>query len=101
MTNTSLLEAMGRIDLRLIEDAAPDVVHKKPVSKTWVKWGSVAACFALIITVSMFIFPSVIEDISADGYETIYFLGGITVNILGVFRCSCFLCSMYIFNVVD
>ena len=85
MTNTSLLEAMGRIDLRLIEDAAPDVVHKKPVSKTWVKWGSVAACFALIITVSMFIFPSVIEDISADGYETIYFLGGITVNMNCIF----------------
>ena len=85
MTNTSLLEAMGRIDLRLIEDAAPDVVRKKPVSKAWVKWGSVAACFALIITVSMFIFPSVIEDVSADGYETIYFLGGITVNMNGIF----------------
>ena len=85
MTNTNLIRAMGRIAPQLIADAAPDVVQKKPTNKKWVKWGSIAACFALIITVSMFLFPSVIDDISADGYETLYFFGGITVNMNGIF----------------
>ncbi len=54
MTNTNLLQAMGRIDPKLIADAAPDAVQKKPTNKTWVKWTSLAACLVLAFT---FIFP--------------------------------------------
>ena len=85
MTNTDLLHAMGRIDPRLIADAAPDAVQKKPASKAWVKWASLAACFALVITASMLLYPSVVEDISSDGYENLYLFGGITVNMNGIF----------------
>lgn len=51
MTNTNLLQAMGRIDPRLIADAAPDVAQKKSTNKTWVKWASLAAaCLVLVIS---------------------------------------------------
>ena len=85
MTNMDLLRALGRIDPRLIAEAAPDAVRRKSTRRAWVKWGVVAACFALIITASMLLYPSVVEGISSDGYETIYFLGGITVNMNGIF----------------
>lgn len=49
MTNTNLLQAMGRIDPKLIADAAPDVQQKKNANKTWVKWASLAACLAIVI----------------------------------------------------
>lgn len=48
MTNKNLLQAMGRIDPKLILDAAPDVPQKKSVNNTWVKWASLAACLCLI-----------------------------------------------------
>ncbi|MGM9596575.1 MAG: hypothetical protein ACI3XO_02050 [Eubacteriales bacterium] len=85
MTNTNLLQAMGRIDHKLIADAAPDVPQKKSTNKRWVKWASLAACFALVITASMLLYPSIVEDISSDGYENLYLFGGITVNMNGMF----------------
>lgn len=58
MTNTNLLQAMGRIDPKLIADAAPDVPQKKSANKTWVKWASaVAACFCLIAIAAFTIIP--------------------------------------------
>lgn len=45
MTNANLLHAMGRIDPKLITDAAPDVEQTR--KKTWIKWASLAACFCL------------------------------------------------------
>lgn len=53
MTNTNLLQAMGRIDPKLIADAAPDVPRKKSTNKTWVKWASLAACLCLILVGSI------------------------------------------------
>lgn len=53
MTNTNLLQAMGRIDPKLIADAAPDVPQKKRTNKMWVKCASaVAACLVLVIAVT-------------------------------------------------
>lgn len=49
MTNTNLVRAMGRIDPKLIAEAAPDVPQKKSANRTGVKWASLAACFALIV----------------------------------------------------
>lgn len=51
MTNANLLQAMGRIDPRLIADAAPDVPQKKSTARPWIKWASLAACFSLILGV--------------------------------------------------
>lgn len=49
MKNMNLLQAMGRIDSKLIADAAPDVEQKNPKNKTWVKWASFAACFVVLL----------------------------------------------------
>ncbi len=50
MTNTNILQAMGRIDPKLIADAAPDVPHNKSANKTWIKWASaIAACLILAV----------------------------------------------------
>ena len=37
MTNANLLQAMGRIDPKLIADAAPDVTRKKGIKKVWLR----------------------------------------------------------------
>ena len=50
MTNMNLLQAMGRIDPRLIADAAPDVSRKESIDKLRMKWGIIAACLCLVIT---------------------------------------------------
>lgn len=54
MKNTNLLQAMGRIDPKLIEDAAPDSSsQKKSTNKTWVKWASLAACLAVAVIIAI------------------------------------------------
>ncbi|MBQ8403853.1 MAG: hypothetical protein IJX55_05455 [Clostridia bacterium] len=54
MTNTNLLQAMGRIDPKLIAEAAPDIPQKKTVNKTWLKWASaVAACFCFVVMIGV------------------------------------------------
>ena len=53
MTNANLLQAMGCIDHKLITDAAPDVPQKKPANRTWVKWASIAACFAIVAVIAI------------------------------------------------
>ena len=50
MTQKNLLDAMGRIDAKLITEAAPDTPFRKNTNKTWVKWGAIAACLALILS---------------------------------------------------
>ena len=49
MTNRNLLQAMGRIDPKLIAEAAPDVPQKKSTNKMWVRWGAWVACICLMI----------------------------------------------------
>lgn len=68
MTNTNLLQAMGRIDPKLIADAAPDVSQKKDTityerkkKNGWLKWGAMAACFGLILTVAMMALPGILK----------------------------------------
>lgn len=78
MTNTNLLQAMGRIDPKLIADAAPDVAQKKSVNKTWVKWASLAACLCLVITASVMIIPSFLNN-QIENADKIT-LQGVSVN---------------------
>ena len=61
MTNENLLQAMGRIDPKLIADAAPDVEQKKSANKSWTKWASLAACFVLILS-AVIVVPMLRED---------------------------------------
>lgn len=71
MTNTNLLHAMGRIDLKLIADAAPDVRQKKCANKVWLKWGMVAACLCFVAAgvfrIAIGFIPSQMTDIFREG----------------------------------
>ncbi len=49
MTNINLVHAMGKIDPKLIADAAPDMLQNKSAKNTWIKWFSLAACLCLVI----------------------------------------------------
>ena len=49
MTDRNLLQAMGRIDPKLIAEAAPDVPQKKSTNKMWVRRGAWVACICLMI----------------------------------------------------
>ena len=62
MKNTNLLDSMGRIDPQLIADASPDIHQKKSSSKAWMKWTSLAACFAIILIVGLGMLPSLLRD---------------------------------------
>ena len=67
MTNTNLLQAMGRIDPNLIADAAPDVPQKKSSHKPLVI--VVAACLALVCLItplSIFQYQSSIINIESN-----------------------------------
>lgn len=48
MREEKLLEAIGEIDDRLIEEAAPGK-KKKVIHINWFRYGSIAACFLLVI----------------------------------------------------
>lgn len=50
MKNTDLLQAFGGIDPELITDAAPDIAKKPRQRAAWVRWASIAACLALLIS---------------------------------------------------
>lgn len=71
MTNMDLLRALGRIDPRLIAEAAPDAVRRKSTRRAWVKWGAVAACLCLVIgvgfRVAMGFVPNQATDIFREG----------------------------------
>ena len=71
MTNRNLLQAMGRIDPKLIAEAAPDVPQKKSTNKMWVRWGAVAACLCLAISlvfrVAIGFIPNQMTDIFREG----------------------------------
>lgn len=73
MTNTNLLQAMGRIDPKLIADAAPDVTQKKGVNKVWLKWGAIAACLCLVVAgafrIAIGFIPSQMTDIFREGIQ--------------------------------
>ena len=57
--------AIGNLDDDLIEAAAECKRRKKP--NLWLKWGSVAACFAVLIVAGAMILPSLLNDSRTPG----------------------------------
>lgn len=49
MKNEKLLHAIGKIDDNLVSEATPE--EKKVKRFSWIKWGAVAACLVLALTV--------------------------------------------------
>lgn len=62
MTNKNIFRELGGLDPDLIAKAAPDVPQKKSTNKTWLKWGSIAACLCLIITATVIMIPYINRD---------------------------------------
>lgn len=62
MTNTNLLQAMGRIDPMLIVNAAPDVPQKKNAKNMMLKFGAMAACLCLMIVGVISIYPNFLPE---------------------------------------
>ena len=56
MTNKEFYREFGNIDPKMIEAAAPAEKVQKKKKNAWVKWASMAACFALIMSVSLWLF---------------------------------------------
>ena len=53
MTNKEFYREFGNIDPKMIEAAAPAEKVQKKKKNTWVKWASLAACFALAIMIAI------------------------------------------------
>lgn len=86
MTSANLLHAMGHIDPKLIADAAPDVVQKKPAHKTWVKWASLAACFCFVIMTAVIGRQSSnISSLAVMNYGPFVFVPVLTVSFIPLF----------------
>lgn len=59
MKEKRLLKAMGKVDGKYIEEASPTQQTKKP---GWLKWGAMAACFALALLIGTFVLHTPQDD---------------------------------------
>ena len=75
MTNKNIYRSLGGLDPELIMKAAPAEKVQKKERNTWVKWASLAACLCLIITASIVVLPSIIDDIYTGEGPHVYFVG--------------------------
>ena len=51
MTNENILDAIGGINEKAVQDAK---AYKRPKSKRWFRWGAIAACVCLMIPLTAF-----------------------------------------------
>lgn len=80
MTHIELLQAIGHIDPALIDEAAPGRRIVKYAKNSWIKWISVAACVCLVVGICLIAQISMTRDLTAKNLDTVYLIGGITVN---------------------
>lgn len=50
MKNENILDAIGMINDEAVRDAK---AYKRPKSRSWLKWGAVAACLCLVVFVGI------------------------------------------------
>lgn len=50
MTNENILDAIGGINEKAVQDAK---AYKRPKSKRWFRWGAMAACLCLVIGIAI------------------------------------------------
>lgn len=65
MRTPRLSNAIGNLDDDLLEAAAECKRKNKP--NLWLKWGSVAACFAVLVVAGAMILPSLLNDSTTPG----------------------------------
>ena len=70
MKTPRIANAIGQIDDDLVADAAK---CKKKNKKHWLKWGSLAACFAVLVIAGAAILPSLFrENVTPEGTDGRY-----------------------------
>ena len=69
MTNKEFYREFGNIDPKMIEAAAPAEKVQKKKKNAWVKWASMAACFALLVSASLWLF---VPDLGTCEHVAIY-----------------------------
>lgn len=69
MTNTNIYRSLGGLDPELIAKAAPAETVQKKKRNGWVKWASLAACFALILS-TIIVIPMLSKDEPSFGLPT-------------------------------
>lgn len=70
-----LLDIIGEVDEKYIDEAIPAEVKKRP---TWIKWASVAACFAIAIVVGIGVKGGWFEEGADHGTLS----NGVTINFI-------------------
>ncbi len=56
MTNKNIYRSLGGLDPELVAKAAPAEKVQKKKKNAWIKWASIAACFTLIVSASLWLF---------------------------------------------
>ena len=90
MTQEKIIDAITDLDSdilnRYFDMKADFAAKKKPKKRTWVKWASIAACVALLVSVSVWLFvpiPQTSEQVAiytAIKLEDVYFATYLQVN---------------------
>ena len=57
MKRKKIFETIDNINPKYIDEATEYIPQAKTVSKSWIKWGSLAACFALVVALGIGIMP--------------------------------------------
>lgn len=61
MKGKDILIGMSHIDTAYVHEAA-SVQRRKPVAQNWKRWGTIAACFALILTAALSSLPGIFQS---------------------------------------
>ena len=65
MNSKKLSEAMGELDSKYVDEA---INYKKKARKpVWAKWGTVAACLALVCVAAICLFPNNNDSVTTPG----------------------------------
>jgi len=78
MKTKNIMHALNDIDFDMIENAE---AKKKTSKNIWLKWGSIAACFALVLAVGVYVLPKLnTSSTLIDGIERRYKEGMISAG---------------------
>ena len=66
MKRKKISETIENINPKYIDEANKYIPKAKTTSKSWLKWGSLAACFVVLVVASFAIIPSLFDDNIVD-----------------------------------